>query len=166
MAPDSLSTAERAALVRLGRVMNEARDPWCLIGGAAALLHGAEVSRLRDIDVLVSLHDARAILDRLGLAPEVKTASDRFRSACFGTWDASGVPVEFMADFSVFADGKWIPVVPEPAETIGIGGIELFLPSLAGLIAMYRLFGRDKDRERIAGLEALARRQAGTVPGI
>ena len=163
---DHLSTAQRSALVRVGTAMREARDPWCLIGGAAALLHGVTISRLHDIDVLLSLRDAQAILAQLGLEPNAKTSSDRFRSDCFFAWPGAGVPVEFMADFSVLSDGDWIPVVPEPAEAISIGDAELFLPSLNDLIAMYRLFNRDKDRARITELERLARRQMGSVEQI
>lgn len=165
-APDGLSTLYQDALVRLGAVMSEARDPWCLIGGAAALLHGADIPRLHDMDVLVSRRDGRAIVARLGLVPDNKAVSDRFRSTCFCTWTSAGIPVEFMADFSVFANGTWLAVRPEPAEIIRIGDAELLLPSLDGLIAMHRLFGRDKDRARIADLEALAQREAGTSRAI
>ncbi len=158
MAFDHLSSAQRAALAGVGEMMRKARDPWCLIGGAAALLHGVEISPLHDIDVLLSLRDAQALLAQLGLASNAETGSDRFRSTCFFAWTGAGVPVEFMADFSVLSDGNWIPVVPEPAETISIGNAELFLPSLHDLIAMYRLFDRDKDRARISDLERLERR--------
>jgi len=159
---DRLSPAQRTALAGVGEVMRFARDPWCLIGGAAALLHGVDISRLNDIDVLLSSRDAQAILARLGLKSNAKTTSDRFRSDCFFAWRGAGVPVEFMADFSVLSDGNWSPVAPEPALAISIGDAELFLPSLHDLIAMYRLFNRDKDRARIAELERLVRREMRT----
>ena len=131
--------------------MRRARDPWWLIGSAAMILHGADVS-VADIDLMVSVADAdRLFGDRV--APG--RPSGLFRSARHGVWDAGGVTVDTMAELEVRRDGRWQPVRPAHREAVRLGEHVLFTPGVAGLLAMCRLFDRPKDRRRAALLSVL-----------
>ncbi|MEH3107427.1 MAG: hypothetical protein PGN09_09130 [Sphingomonas fennica] len=128
--------------------------PWWLIGSAAMALHGAAPIVVADVDLLVSPGDAAALIGMLGLVP-LRAGSDRFRSNPFARWTAPPLPVEIMADFHVRAGDGWVPVRPATRQAVTIGGSELFVPSVAELRAIGRLYGRPKDAERDRLLAAI-----------
>ena len=131
-------------------------EPWCLIGSAAALMLGADVS-VADIDVLVSRTDADALMTRwadrrdTGYAP---ADGDRFRSH-FARFRFPGLPVEVMGDLELDAGEGWQPVSPGRLVLVGLQGLAVPVPSLDEQIRILESFGRDKDRARAAALRTL-----------
>ncbi|RYE04258.1 MAG: hypothetical protein EOP61_01325 [Sphingomonadales bacterium] len=130
--------------------MAGAQDDWWVIGSAAAVLHGASLGEIADIDVMLSVADARRILPGLGVALTPGVADQRFRSEFYCQWTSPPVPVDFMAGFT--AHGA--PLVPATREAITIGEQILFVPAKDELIAILQFFGRPKDLERARLLEA------------
>lgn len=143
-----MEPALAAALGQVAEAACEGRDPWWLIGSAAMALHGARPLAVGDIDLLMSRSDAERLLLSRGVEPSPGSADGRFRSDVFGRWQAGSYKVEVMAGFHVRADGRWREVVPLSRCTLRVGAAELFVPSVDELVAMCRLFGREKDSER------------------
>ncbi|WFL76561.1 hypothetical protein P7228_11205 [Altererythrobacter arenosus] len=136
----------------LAREMAGAEDAWWIIGSAAVALHGGDPGTIADIDVIVSRRDLDALYDRLPLSDTPDEGKAIFRSQRFGLWSEPAMPVEFMAGLEVLREGEWLPVQPRTREGIDIGGVRVFLPERAELIAILELFGREKDRARAATL--------------
>ena len=99
-----------ASLKAIGDVMAEAHDPWWIIASAAVALHRADPGNVSDVDVLLSVADARHILPTIGIELQPGSAHDAFRSSIFGTWTGTALPVEFMADFRRRSGEEWLPV--------------------------------------------------------
>jgi hypothetical protein len=152
----ALSPAARRTLVLLAKRLDLARDPWWLIGGAAAALHGVGSGDLADIDVIMSAADASTLLEALGVPPEPDGGSALFRSEVFGRWREPPTSVDIMGGFQVCADGLWRPVQPATRKAVVIGERTLYAPERRELIAMLRLFGRPKDIVRAEALGASA----------
>jgi hypothetical protein len=125
-----------------------AADDWWIIGSAAVALHGASVPDPRDVDLLMSAHDAELFLGRVGGRPRIGKPSEQFRSMVFGTWHGPPLPVEVMGDFSLATATGWRPILPSTREGKAVDGRELFVPSVAELKELLRSFGRPKDLER------------------
>jgi hypothetical protein len=148
MTPDLHET-----LVRVGAAMAPARDPWWIIAGAAAALHGAPIEPA-DVDLLASERDARALLTKLGVVA-TPSPSDRFRSALFARWSDPPLPVDIMAGFHVRHADDWRPLLPATRVSLILGDTTLYLPSIPDLIAQCTLYGRPKDAERATLLQRL-----------
>ena len=128
-----------------------ARQPWWIIGSAAVVLHGADVT-VGDVDVLLSEDDALAMFPVLGLAAAAGEGTALFRSAVFARWTVPLLTVEFMAGFELRADDGWCVVQPATRERVMVGDHALFVPERAELIATLEGFGREKDLARIKAL--------------
>ncbi|RYY26353.1 MAG: hypothetical protein EOP62_10550 [Sphingomonadales bacterium] len=127
--------------------MRDARDDWWIIGSAAVALHGGNPVDARDVDVLLTVADARRILPGIGVALTPGVADSRFRSDFYCAWGAPPVPVDFMAGFHVYGEAL------VPATRLGMAGV--FVPSREELLAMLRHFGRPKDLARARLLDRL-----------
>jgi hypothetical protein len=146
-----------ATLNAVGNIMVEARDPWWIIASAAVALHGANPGHVGDVDVLLSVDDARRILLMIGIQPRHGSAHAAFRSSIFGNWSGTTpLPVEFMADFHRWSGEAWLPVLPATRKRIEVDGMVVFVPERADLQAMLAAFGRPKDLERARSLAAVA----------
>ena len=137
------------------QAMRGAQSSWWIIGSAAAALHGAAPVDVADVDVLLSVDDAQAILPQLGLAAGVGEDHPDFRSDIFAIWRGSSLTVEFMAGFAFRDTAGWHPVWPSTRQFVEVDGCKLPVPSRAELIAIMQSFGRPKDLERAALLRAL-----------
>jgi hypothetical protein len=140
----------RQSLERTAALAADATDPWWIIGSAAVLLHGGDVGRVKDIDLMMSSRDAESFLRRAGVEPKRGKASDRFRSTVFGTWSAPPVPVEVFGGFELATDGGWRPVVLTSRQAVSVGHAQVFVPSASELVRLLHSFGRPKDVERAA----------------
>ncbi|MEG3172634.1 hypothetical protein U1708_10460 [Sphingomonas sp. ZB1N12] len=74
----------RETLVKVAAAMREAQDPCWIISSAAVALHGVEPVEVGDVDVVMSVGDARRLMDGLGVAPIEDGASSLVRSTLFG----------------------------------------------------------------------------------
>ncbi|WP_206520228.1 hypothetical protein [Altererythrobacter sp. BO-6] len=142
-----------SALASIAGAMANAQDRWWIIGSAAVALHGGDPGKIADIDVMVSLRDLDALYQRLPLTDTPDDGKAIFRSQRFGLWPAPAMPVEFMAGLEVLKDGQWLAVSPQTRESVPCGGVDVFVPARAELIAILELFGRSKDLARAATLK-------------
>jgi hypothetical protein len=147
-----VSAPLRTTLRAVAELMTAAREPWWIIAGAAAALHGA-LGAVKDVDVLLGEEDAMRLLPVLGLTPAPGPASDRFRSVLFARWAMPPVPVEFMAGFGMNTVHGWHDVAFTTRERLEIDGRALFVPTTDELIDHLRMLGRPKDLARIRLLE-------------
>lgn len=153
-----LSAALQKTVIATASLMTEARDPWWIISGAAAAIHGAHPITVSDVDVMVSVSDARRIFSRVGIRKAPPSDHPRFRSEAFGQWTECPLVVEFMANFMLRElDGVWRPMKPATRQQIRVESATLFVPEIWELRAMFERFGRAKDHERIALLDRLSR---------
>ncbi|TCQ04028.1 hypothetical protein [Sphingomonas sp. PP-CC-3A-396] len=139
----------RKSLVMVAEAMRDARDPWWVISSAAVALHGVTPIEVGDVDVVMSVGDARRLMDALGITPIEDGASSLFRSTLFGRWETPPLVVEIMAGFHVETAGKWTEVLPSMRVPLLVEGAVVFVPEREELAGMLRLFGRPKDLERV-----------------
>ena len=140
--------ALRDTLVSVGVLMRQARDPWWIIGSAAAAMYAAKSIPIADVDVLLSTVDAYRILPTIGLQPLPGSGNDLFRSDVFATWHDRPMLVEFMAGFHHNGTDGWHLVQPLTTVTIALRGVPLCLPERSELVSLFKRFGRPKDNER------------------
>jgi hypothetical protein len=155
MAVPSPDGALATALAHAAAAAAGARDPWWIIGSAAAFLHGAR-THVADVDLLMSPRDALALLDPADSAASGGHGSDLFRSEVFGTIRGVGLPLEVFGGFRLRAGEHWRPVVLKTRVAVAVGGCTLWVPAQDELAALFRSFGRPKDLARAALLEGLA----------
>ena len=130
------------------------RDPWVVIGSAAAHLAGADVA-VADLDVLTSVRDAdtligqwRARLDET----HAPAGAERFRSR-FARFLFPGLPVEVMGGLELCGEHGWAPVRIGKVVTCEVAGIAVPIPAVAEQIRILESFGRPKDLQRAARLK-------------
>ncbi|RZL69985.1 MAG: hypothetical protein EOP66_17070 [Sphingomonas sp.] len=138
----------RETLVMTADAMRDAHDPWWVISSAAVALHGVAPIEVGDVDVLMSVGDARRAMDGLGVVPTKDRASSLFRSTLFGRWETPPLVVEIMAGFHVATGSGWTEVLPRTRVPIFVDERVVYVPDRAELAEMLRLFGRPKDLER------------------
>ena len=139
----------RQTLVMTADALEGARDPWWIISSAAVALHGVTPIEVGDVDVLMSVADARRAMDRLGVVPIEDGASALFRSTLFGRWETPPLVVEIMAGFHVAAAAGWTELLPRTRMPVFVEGAVVYVPERVELAGMLRLFGRPKDLERV-----------------
>ena len=139
----------------VGEEMRAAHDPWWVIASAAVALHGVDLDDVADVDVLLSIGDARRLFAALDIAPHPQADHPQFRSDLFGTWMAAPLPVELMAGFRYRTEHGWHAVRPQTRVAVDVEGVSVFVPDRAELGVLLRDFGRPKDRVRAARLAAL-----------
>ena len=136
-------------LVMTVDAMRDARYPWWVISSAAVALHGMTPIEVGDVDVLMSVVDARRMMHRLGVVPIEDGASSLFRSTLFGRWETPPLVVEIMAEFHVATSVGWAEVLPRTRVSVIVEGSVVYVPDRVELAEMLRLFGRPKDLERV-----------------
>jgi hypothetical protein len=132
------------------------RDPWVLIGSAAAWLSGAEVT-VADLDVLTSVRDAETMIEqwRMRRGTTAPPASaERFRSH-FARFAFPELAVEVMGGLEVFGDTDWEPVKIAEVITVDVAGLSIPIPAIEEQIRVLESFGRPKDRQRATLLKSL-----------
>jgi hypothetical protein len=133
------------------------RDPWVLIGSAAARLAGAEVA-VADLDVLTSVRDAEALIGHWQARRDdtyVPPGEERFRS-CFARFRFPGLPVEVMGGLELCGERGWEPVRVDRIVTLDAGGFAVPIPAVMEQIRVLESFGRPKDLQRAALLKRLS----------
>ncbi len=143
-----LASDLRETLVMTADAMRDAQDPWWVISSAAVALHGVVPIEVGDVDVLMSVGDARRLMDALGITPIEDGTSSLFRSTLFGRWETPPLVAEIMAGFHVATAAGWTEVLPRTRVPILVEGCVVYMPDRAELAGMLSLFGRPKDLER------------------
>lgn len=144
----SLTAPLIETLGSVATIMAEAREPWWIIASAAAALHGAKPIIVADVDVLLSVADARRILQVLGIEPYQGPPNPLFRSQVLAKWSAPPVPVDLMAGFEHSVGGRWHAVQPATRQPVSIGAATVYVPERDELRRIVEGFGRPKDLER------------------
>jgi hypothetical protein len=132
-------------------------EPWCLIGSAAALLVGAEVS-VADVDVLASREDAERLMSQWSERREhiyEPAGAERFRSH-FARFRFPGMPVEVMGGLELNQGDGWEPVQAGRLMLMSLNGLAVPVPSVDDQIRILESFGREKDHQRATLLRAFA----------
>lgn len=124
-------------------------DDWWIIGSAAAALAGADIAEIRDVDLLLSANDAKALKNRWeafdrGPPP----ANDQFRSQIFAAFNHASLKIEAFGGFEMKIRGRWRPVEPLTRRACG----KVFIPTVGEQIAILEVMGRNKDFTRISAL--------------
>jgi hypothetical protein len=111
-------------------------------------LHGVTPIEVGDVGLVMSVGDARRLMDALDIKPIEDGASTLFRSTLFGRWETPPLVAEIMAGFHVATSAGWAGVLPRTRVPVLVGGSVVYVPDRAELAEMLRLFGRPKDLER------------------
>lgn len=146
----TLASSVRETIAAVGAVLKYAEDPWWIVTGAAAAIHGATPITVSDVDVMLSVRDASHLFSKLGIQAASPSTHPRFRSEVFGQWEGNPLVVEFMANFQLRdLDGVWRPMLPTTRQRFVAATTTVYVPELAELREMFGRFGRPKDHERI-----------------
>lgn len=142
-------------LAMVADAMRPAQSPWWVIGSAAVALHGAAPIMVADVDILLSVEDARAVLPATGLAVTAGGEHPDFRSEIFATWTEPSLAVEFMAGFAFRQGAQWQMLRPQTRQAVEVAGATVYIPERHELLQILEAFDRPKDRDRAALLRAL-----------
>ena len=148
---------ERVIADVVPQLRRHCRDPWQVIGSAAARLAGADVS-VADLDLLTSADDAARLAvawrDRRENTYE-PAGAERFRSH-FARFRFAAMPVEAMGALELDTGQGWEPVIVRETVFVSCAGHDVPIPSVPEQIRILESFGRPKDLHRAALLRALA----------
>jgi len=138
-------------LVEASHSLQLLKDNYYIIGSAALSLSGTKLDEMHDIDLLASTRDA--IFLRKEWANrfiEGNTAKDNelFTSE-FARYKFSVLDIEIMGDLNVYKNGIWVRLEITESETVDEGGFEIQIPTLEEQKRILRLFGRQKDMQRL-----------------
>jgi hypothetical protein len=145
----TFGAALEESLARLAALLEDAAEPWWIIGSVAVGLQSGSPGDISDIDVVLSHSDAERYFHQLGLANGAPTGSSLFRSELFACWSEPPVAVELMAGLQVNGPGGWEHLSIHSREEVRNG---LYAPSSDELRAILQWFARPKDLERAATL--------------
>jgi len=134
--------------------LQSAADPWWVIGSTAVALHGTDPGPINDIDLLVSVDDAKTFAKIWQCPNTSNSGSDRFRSQILLKPGIGQFPVEVMAGLQFMRLGQWNLLAPKTRQEIRFGPTRLFAPERTELIAILRSFGRKKDIRRAKLMQA------------
>lgn len=142
-------------LDRLVRLLAVTEDPWWILGSAAVYLKGYDPGHIGDIDVLLSVADARRVVSDHGLANQRDGGTSLYRSAYVLRPNLGEMPVELLAGYEILQDNAWSTVSPVSRNPIFYKGSEVFVPTDDELISIFEQLGRAKDFDRIRAMQAL-----------
>jgi hypothetical protein len=129
----------------------ELREPWWIIGSAAAVLVGLLDEPVADVDLLTDGEGARQLLRHWDFQAATPSPSPLFASEVFGRISVAPLPIEIMGGLHVRGN-RFVPSTRMPLRW---KDRQLFVPDLPEQIAILRLFGRAKDLQRAERLSAL-----------
>ncbi len=151
----NLSADLRATLNRAVELMEHARDPWFIIGSAAAALAGLAGEPVADVDILAGSSDLERVAQRLGMPHRRPDPSERFRSDRLLNLPGAPLMIEIMAGLQVRTVQGWVPVTVEASVAMPWGKAQVLIPTARDQARICHLFGRPKDLRRAARLEGL-----------
>jgi hypothetical protein len=148
-----------ALLTRLAPGLDRLAEPWCVFGSAALMMRGLPEDDVPDLDLFTTdpgaaeLEAAWAEWRVAGYAPN---PNDPFLSRFSRYAPPEGV-AEVMGGMRHRIGDVWTPVVVEAVEQVEFAGRAWPVPTVAEHVRVLMLFGRDKDLERAARLQAWMR---------
>jgi len=146
-----------ALLARLAPDLDTLGEPWSLIGSGALIIAGAPWPSCEDVDILTTEAGARALEAawagwRAGdYAPDPAAP---FRSR-FSRYDFRPGAAEVMGGLELRTAAGWAPVAVRELAPASFAGRTWPVPSLADQARILKSFGRPKDLEKAAFLQAV-----------
>lgn len=158
--PDAATALREALVAVLPDLHRHCRDPWTLIGSAAASLAGSEVA-VADLDVLTSVRDAQTLIKHWrGRRDEIFVPpGEKYFRSCFARFLFPGLPVEIMGGLELFGERGWERVRIDRIITLDVAGLRVPVPVVTEQIRVLESFGRPKDLQRVALLKRLCGEQ-------
>lgn len=144
-----------ATLLSIADELLQIPGEYYLIGGSALLLMDVEIGNTTDIDLFTNRAGAKTLQRLLANYQEVNPVTkedDLFRSD-FARFRLPLMDVEVMGDLEIRKDGEWKPVLVHAYDVLSIGRLLVKVPTLKEQVRLLSLFGREKDRQRIALLK-------------
>jgi len=154
-------TADRLANTfrAVGASAPAGRDDWWIIGSAAMVLAGVPDVEPDDVDILCSRGTAHAFATGWDAIAIDGQLNERFRSEPYlRTFIPGCLTIEVMAGLEVNTDGAWRKASLGSRLPVEVNGTVLHIASLEDQIALFQLFGRDKDLVKARMCEAALRR--------
>jgi len=152
----SIRPALAETLLVLDRLAGRAGVAPVLFGTVLLELRGIGDFRAADLDVLLDADGATALAAATGVEPDGEGGYDRFRSRVHLHLQGAPLVIDVMAAMSIATADGWMLYEPRRTVEIEVTGRRLRAVSLDDLGRFYRLAGRDKDRAKIAALEAVS----------
>lgn len=146
------------ALAVICKAAHVLEDDWWIIGSAAAALQGADIGAMADIDLLTSSNDARRLCELWQIEPLPPSGSIQFRSRIHAIKPTAGLSIDLMAELDCHDGQAWRRVMPVSRMPVRSDDRLVYTPGITDQIRIMRLFGRSKDLQRAAALEALGGR--------
>lgn len=150
----SIRPALAETLLLLDRLAGRAGVEPVLFGTALLELRGIGDFYAADLDVIVDADSATALAAAAGVEPDGEGGNDRFRSRVHLHLRGAPLRIGVMAAMSVATAEGWVLYEPRRTVEIEAAGRRFRAVSLEDLGRFYRLAGRDKDRAKIAALDA------------
>ncbi|MEO0496549.1 MAG: hypothetical protein AAF141_04160 [Pseudomonadota bacterium] len=129
------------------------KEPYCVFGSAALSLLGVNVGPIGDIDILTTPAGVQNLADSMDAPIARREPSDRFRSSSFSTIATQAVPIELMSNLEVRHGDAWLSVWPSKVVPVRVGSHGIMVASLTDQMRFLKLFGRTKDKNRLAAIE-------------
>jgi hypothetical protein len=136
-----MSSDFETSIAALIAAMNDARDPWFLIGGAAAALVSGDHGSVRDIDLVCSPHDARRLIDEHGFRDVTDGGRSGLRSAVRAQADTP-ILIDALGGFEILIEGRWTAIAPNELRPIEARAGRVYLPGAAELHEIRLAIGR------------------------
>lgn len=150
----SIRPALAETLLVLDRLAGRAGVAPVLFGTALLELQGIGDFYAADLDVIVDADGAMALAAAAGAEPGGEGGNDRFRSRVHLHLRGAPLSIDVMAAMSIATADGWVLYEPRRTVEIEAAGRRFRAVSREDLGRFYRLAGRDKDRAKIAALEA------------
>ncbi len=130
--------------------LQELKDDFFIIGSAASILSDVDIENTQDIDMVMSKRDAQLLKEvwkknDLNILPE---KSGKFRSE-FSRYDFDLLDIEVSGGMEICIAGEWKPFIVYDYEVLPIAGLLIKIPTLTEQKNILRLFGREKDLQKI-----------------
>lgn len=141
-----------SVLERASPILQKLQDDFFIIGASALTLAGIEIGNTGDIDILSSKRDAlylQQIWTDKRVNDHITECDDLFRST-FARYSFGDMDIEVMGDLEINKNNIWQPLKIQDYFLIDIKYIQLKIPTIGEQIRILELFGREKDREKIA----------------
>jgi hypothetical protein len=131
--------------------LQQLKDDFFIFGSSALILSGIDIAQTNDIDILTSSADAGLLKTiwrekdlRPGNPPTTIFRSDLSR------YRFTHLDIEISGGLSVRCGNRWETVVINACTGLTVNNTVFKIPTLAEQIRILKLFGREKDREKLA----------------
>lgn len=134
----------------LSKYTSNFSDDFFIIGSTALLLSGYDIGHINDIDILTSTKDADYLKTELkefllDFQPEKDTL---FRSN-FAKFLINNIEIEVMGDLEIRKNDVWQKLQIIDYKIVELENISLKIPNPVELQRILKLFGRNKDLEKL-----------------